>query len=192
SAALFFAAAAALNPLCLALAAPALAVLLGYSYTKRFTALAHLWLGFALGISPVGAWAAATGRLAVPPVVLGLGVMAWVAGFDIVYSLQDEAFDRAHGLHSIPARLGAARALAVARWLHVLAVLCFLGFAVLAGGGPWRLAAVALAAALLLWQHRLVRPDDLSRVDAAFFTANGALSVVMCVLFVFAKIVPGP
>ena len=192
SAALFFAAAAALNPLCLALAAPALAVLLGYSYTKRFTALAHLWLGFALGISPIGAWAAATGRLAVPPLVLGLGVMAWVAGFDIIYSLQDEAFDRAHGLYSIPARLGAARALTVARLLHAVAVVCFLAFAVLAGGGPWRLAAVALAAALLLWQHRLVRPDDLSRVDAAFFTANGALSVAMCVLFVFAKIVPGP
>jgi len=192
SIAIFFVAAAALNPLCLALAAPALAVLLGYSYTKRFTALAHLWLGFALGISPVGAWTAATGRLALPPVVLGLGVMLWVAGFDIIYSLQDEEFDRDHGLHSIPARLGAAGALHIARLFHAGAVACFLAFALMAGGGTWRLAAVALAAALLLWQHRLVRPGDLSHVDAAFFTANGALSLVMCALFVFAKIGGGP
>lgn len=192
SAALFFTAAAALNPLCLALAAPALAVLLGYSYAKRFTALAHLWLGFALGISPIGAWAAATGRLALPPMVLGLGVMLWVAGFDIIYSLQDEDFDREHGLRSIPVRLGAAGALRLARLLHVGALAAFLAFARAAGGGPWRLAAVALAALLLLVQHRLVRPGDLSRVDAAFFTANGVLSVVMCLLFVFAKIAAGP
>jgi len=192
SVAIFFVAAAALNPLCLALAPPALAVLLAYSYTKRFTALSHLWLGFALGISPIGAWAAATGRLALPPMVLGLGVMLWVAGFDVIYSLQDEVFDREHGLHSIPVRLGAAGALRVARLLHTGALACFLVFALMAGGGPWRLAAVALAVALLLWQHRLARPGDLSRVDAAFFTANGALSLLMCVLFLFAKIVGGP
>ncbi len=192
SAALFFLAAAELNPLCLALAAPALAVLLGYSYTKRFTALAHLWLGLALGISPIGAWVAATGRLAVAPMILGLGVLLWVAGFDIIYSLQDEAFDRQHGLHSIPVVLGPKGSLGVSRLFHAGAVLCFLAFALMAGGGPWRLAAVVLAAALLLWQHRLVRPDDLSRVDAAFFTANGALSLIMCALFIFAKIGGGP
>jgi len=191
SAAFFFLAAAELNPFCLALAAPALAILLGYSYTKRFTALAHLWLGLALGISPIGAWAAATGRLAVPPLVLGLGVMLWVAGFDVIYSLQDEAFDRRHGLRSIPVALGAVGALRVSRLCHAASVACFLAFALMAGGGPWRLAAVALAAALLLWQHRLVRPDDLSRVDAAFFTANGALSLVMGALFILAKIGAG-
>jgi len=192
SSALFFVAAGALNPLCLTLAAPALAVLLGYSYTKRFTALAHLWLGVALGISPVGAWAAATGRLAVQPMILGLGVMLWVAGFDVIYSLQDEAFDREHGLHSIPVAVGAAGALRVSRLLHAGAVVCFLAFALMAGGGPWRLAAVASAAALLLWQHRIVRPDDFSRVDAAFFSANGTLALLMCGLFVFAKIAGGP
>jgi len=192
SALVFVAAAGQLNRLCLLLSPAALAVLLGYSFTKRFTPLAHLWLGLALGISPVGAWLAASGRFALPPLVLSGAVMLWVAGFDVIYSLQDEGFDREHGLESIPARLGARRALAVARLLHLGALAGFAAFAVLAGGGPWRLLAVALAGALLAWQHRLVRPGDLSRVDAAFFTANGVLSLAMCVLFLFAKIAPGP
>ncbi len=187
SAALFLLAAASLNRVCLLLAPPTLAVLLGYSASKRFTALSHLWLGLSLGLAPPGAWLAVTARLAPEPVVLGAAVMCWVAGFDIIYSLQDEDFDRAHRLASIPARLGAARALLVARGLHVGAALGFAAFAVLAGGGPLRLAAVAAAAGLLVWQHRLVAPGRLEAVDAAFFTTNGVLSVLMCILFVLAK-----
>jgi len=189
SALVFTIAAALLNQLCLLLALPTLGILLGYSYAKRFTAGAHLWLGLALGIAPIGAWIAVTGGVAVPPILLGLAVMLWVAGFDTIYSLQDEAFDRSHGLYSLPSVLGPHRALWVARTLHVAAVIGFLLFALAAGGGPFRLTAVVVAAGLMLWQHRLVRVDDLSRVDAAFFTANGLLSVVMCSLFILAKLV---
>jgi 4-hydroxybenzoate polyprenyltransferase len=141
-----------------------------------------------LGIAPVGAWIAVTGSLAWPPVALSVAVALWVAGFDVIYSLQDESFDREHGLHSLPARLGGSRALSLARLFHIAAVVGFALFAVAAGGGWLRLAAVGAAGVLLVWQHRLVTPDDLSSVDAAFFTANGILALAMCVLFLFAKI----
>jgi len=183
----FVLAAGMLNRVCLALSPVALAWVLGYSYAKRFTELAHLWLGAGLGIAPVGAWLAVTPRLEPQPLVLAAAVALWVAGFDVIYSLQDEAFDRRMRLRSLPARLGAARALLVARLLHAAALAGFAVFARMAGGGPLRWAAVAAAGALLLWQHRLVRPHDLSRVDAAFFTANGVLSVVMAILFLSAK-----
>ncbi len=189
SAVLFVIAAAMLNSVCFVLAIPTLAVLLGYSYAKRFTSAAHLWLGFALGIAPIGAWIAVTGTIAVPAVVLGAAVMFWVAGFDTIYSLQDESFDRSHGLRSLPARFGPHRALVIARGLHVLALIGFAAFAIAAGGGWIRMAAVAAAAVLMLWQHRLVRADDLRAVDAAFFTANGVLSVAMCFLFIVAKLI---
>ncbi len=188
SIALFFAAAAMLNRLCLVLAVPTITVLLGYSLAKRFTATTHFWLGFSLAIAPPGAWIAATGTIAWPPVILGGAVLAWVAGFDIIYSLQDEAFDRERGLHSIPAEWGAARALTLARVLHVVAWVGFAIFAQQAGGGVLRWAAVLAAGGLLIGQHRLVRANDLSRVDAAFFAANGGLSLVMGVLFLAAKI----
>jgi 4-hydroxybenzoate polyprenyltransferase len=187
SSALFVVAAARLNPLCLALAGPTLVVLLGYSYAKRFTSLAHVWLGLALGISPVGAWIAGTGRIDTTPVVLATAVLLWVAGFDVIYALQDEDHDRRAGLHSLPVRLGAAGALAVARAMHVGAFLAFAAFAVLAGGGALRVLATAAAGGLLLWQHHLVRPGELDRVDAAFFTANGLLSLLMCALYLSAK-----
>ncbi len=188
SAAFFLLAAAQLNQLCLALAPPTLAVLLGYSFAKHFTAASHLWLGLALGIAPVGAWIAVRGSLAWPPMVLTGGVVFWVAGFDVIYSLQDDEFDRAHGLHSLPVRLGRRRALAVARVFHLAAFAAFTVFAVAAGGGALRLAGVACAGVLLAAQHRMIAPDDLGSVNAAFFTANGTLSVLMCVLFCFAKI----
>lgn len=192
AAAFFVLAAGMLNPLCLALAIPTLAVLLGYSYAKRFTAAAHLWLGAALGLAPIGAWIAVAASVAVPALLLASSVALWVAGFDIIYSLQDEQFDRARGLRSVPAALGAGRALLVARALHLLALLGFAAFAVMAGGGWLRMLAVLAAAALLIRQHRMVSPDDLSSVDAAFFTTNGMLSVVMCLLFLFAKMQPAP
>lgn len=188
AAAIFLLAAAQLNRLCLVLAPPTLAVLLGYSYAKRFTTGSHLWLGLALGIAPVGAWIAVTGSLTWPPVVLAAAVCLWVAGFDVIYSLQDDSFDREHGLRSLPARFGRGRALHLARLFHVLAFVGFAVFAVAAGGGFLRLAGVAAAGLLLAVQHRMVSPDDLGSVDAAFFTANGMLAVLMCVLFLFAKI----
>ena len=188
SAALFLFAAASLNSLCLVLAPPSLAVLLGYSYAKRFTATSHLWLGLALGIAPVGAWIAVTGKVEWPALVLAGAVALWVAGFDVIYSLQDEDFDRQHALHSLPARVGGRHALAIARGFHLLAFAGFLAFALAAGGGAIRLLAVAVAGLLLAWQHRLIRADDLHSVDAAFFTTNGALAMVMCILFVVAKL----
>ena len=190
SAAVFLSAATSLGPLCLVLAPPALVVLLGYSYAKRFTAASHLWLGLALGIAPVGAWIAVTGTIGWPVLLLAGAVALWVAGFDVIYSLQDESFDREHGLHSLPARVGGRRALALARLFHLTAFVGFLGFAVAAGGGPIRLLAVLAAGLLLAWQHRLIKADDLESVDAAFFIANGALALAMCVLFVVARLTP--
>lgn len=187
SALVFILAAGNLNRLCLMLSLPTLVVLLGYSYSKRFTAASHLWLGCALGIAPIGAWIAATGRIEWPPVVLAAAVALWVAGFDIIYSLQDETFDRGEGLRSLPAQIGGRRALHVARILHLLALIGFLLFALAAGGGAIRLAAVGAAAALLAWQHRLISADDIRSVDAAFFTANGTLALVMCAAFVLAR-----
>ena len=177
SAATLVAAAAMLNPLCLALSPLALLVVFGYSYTKRFTALSHVFLGLALALAPVGAWLAIRGRFEAPPVVLGLAVLFWVAGFDTIYACQDEAFDRAEGLHSLPARLGTRRALVVARLFHVIAVALLAAVSALAPLHPVYLAGVAVVAALLLYEHSLVHADDLSRIDAAFFTVNGWISL---------------
>jgi 4-hydroxybenzoate polyprenyltransferase len=174
--AVFVFAAWRLNPLCLALSPVALLVVLGYSYTKRVTALSHLVLGLGLAIAPVGAWLAVTGAFALPPVVLGLAVLFWVAGFDLIYACQDAEFDRREGLHSIPARLGVARALLLARGLHVAAVLLLLALFALAPLHPLYLGGVAVVAVLLAWEHTLVRPDDLSRVMQAF-NLNGWVSL---------------
>ncbi len=177
SAALFVVAAGQLNRLCLLLSPVALLVVLGYSFAKRFTAAAHLFLGLALAIAPVGAWVAVRGSFAWTPVLLGLAVLTWVAGFDVIYSLQDEAFDRAHGLRSLPVLLGARGALVASTLLHA-GTLALLYAVFLAAGGGWLFGAgVVLAGLFLVRQHRLVTPSDLSRVDAAFFTANGWLSV---------------
>ena len=182
SAALLVVAAAQLNRLCLYLSPVALAIVLGYSYAKRHTAAAHLVLGLSLAIAPVGAWVAVTGAFALPPVLLGLGVVFWVAGFDVIYSLQDEEFDRREGLRSIPARFGAPRALQIARLFHGATLTLFYAVFVAVGGGWLFGAAVVVAGLFLVRQHRLVSPGDLSRVDAAFFTANGWLSVAFLVL----------
>ncbi len=174
----FIAAAAMLNPLCLQLSPLALAVVLGYSYAKRFTALAHFILGFALGIAPAAAWIAVRGSLDGDILVLSAAVTLWTAGFDIIYSCQDIAFDRAQGLRSIPARLGAAGALRVSRALHggMVALLVVLWARMELGSAG--LAGIAVTAALLIYEHSLVRAGDLSRIDAAFFTVNGWISVL--------------
>jgi 4-hydroxybenzoate polyprenyltransferase len=176
----FLAGARALNPLCFALAPAVLFVLLGYSATKRFLDGTHFVLGVALAMAPLGAWVAVRGDLAgdlAPPLLLALAVLTWVAGFDLIYACQDEAFDRARGLHSIPARLGTARALRLSSALHVVTFATLVLFAWRAHLGWGFEIALSIAAMLLYWQHRLVSPDDLSRLDVAFFTLNGWISV---------------
>jgi 4-hydroxybenzoate polyprenyltransferase len=170
-------AAAMLNPLCLALSPVALAIVFGYSYTKRFTPLSHLVLGLALAIAPVGAWLAVRGAFAPEPIVLGAAVLCWVAGFDTIYACQDAEFDRREGLRSLPAWLGIARALIAAKALHVLAVALLASLYWMTPLHPIYLIGVAGVAALLAYEHSLVRADDLSRVDLAFFTLNGWISV---------------
>ena len=173
-----------LAPVCLYLGVPTLLWLLGYSHVKRFSALCHLWLGIALGLSPVAAWLAADGAFGPrtwTPAVLGAGVAAWVAGFDVLYACQDEAFDRANGLHSLPARFGALRAMWIARGLHLLALLGFAAFGAAVPLGPAYGIGVVVAGALLFWQHRLLRPGDLRHIQMAFFTANGTLAILMFV-----------
>ena len=174
----FAAAAAMLNPLCLQLSPLALAVVLGYSYAKRFTALAHFILGFALGIAPAAAWIAVRGSLDAGILLLSAAVMLWTAGFDIIYSCQDIAFDRSQGLRSIPARLGAGGALRVSRALHagMVALLAVLWARMDLGAAG--LAGIGVTAALLVYEHSLVRPGDLSRIDAAFFAVNGWISIL--------------
>jgi 4-hydroxybenzoate polyprenyltransferase len=179
SVALFLAAAASLNRLTLLLAPVALALLLTYSYTKRFTSLSHLVLGLCLGIAPVGAWIAVRGTIDPLPVLLGLAVLFWTAGFDVIYSLQDETHDRAAGLRSIPARFGARAALWISAAFHLAMVVLLLAVWRLSGGGAIFLAGIAATVAALVYQHAIVRPGDLSRVDAAFFTANGFVSVTL-------------
>jgi 4-hydroxybenzoate polyprenyltransferase len=179
SALLFFGAASQLNPLTLALSPLALVVVLGYSYTKRFTWASHFILGAALGCAPVAGWIAVKGEVGGLPLVLGLAVALWVAGFDILYSLQDEDFDRDTGLYSLPARYGRERALVVARRLHLAAGLAFLLTGRLAHLG-WVYFLAALSAGVILWwEHRLLSPQDLSRLNHAFFTLNGLVSLVL-------------
>ena len=176
SAALFVLAAGQLNRLCLLLSPVALAIVLGYSLTKRFTPASHLVLGLSLAIAPAGAWIAVRGSLDAVPVLLGLGVLLWVAGFDVLYSLQDEEFDRLHGLRSVPVLLGERRAMLAAAVLHAVALGFFYATRVAAAGGILFGAGVVLSGLFLVRQHTLVSPGDLSRIDAAFFTANGWLS----------------
>jgi 4-hydroxybenzoate polyprenyltransferase len=178
SAAAFVAAAFALNPLCGVLSPLALAIVCGYSYTKRFTSLSHLVLGLALAIAPVGAWLAIRGSFAVVPFLIGFGVLFWVAGFDVIYSCQDADFDRGAGLRSLPARFGIAMALAMARGLHVFAVAALVSVYWFHPLHPAYLIGIALVALLLVYEHGLVSAADLSRVNAAFFTVNGWISIL--------------
>jgi 4-hydroxybenzoate polyprenyltransferase len=174
----FVLAAGALNPLCLLLAPVALGVVLVYSFTKRFTSLSHVVLGFALGIAPAAAWIAIRGSLDPRILWLTAAVTLWTAGFDIIYSCQDYEFDRREALFSLPKQLGIAGALWVSRLFHVGMLACLIALIQAFALGPVALAGVGVVAALLLWEHRLVRADDLSRVNAAFFTVNGWVGVL--------------
>jgi 4-hydroxybenzoate polyprenyltransferase len=165
------------NPWPIALAVPVLLWLLGYSYAKRWTSLAHLWLGFALAIAPVCAWVAFRASIAWPPVLLGLAVLTWVTGFDVIYACQDEDFDRAQGLRSIPARLGTRGALRFAAACHAATVLALVGLGLAYPLGTIYFIGVGVVAVLLAYEHAIVRPDDLSRVNVAFFQVNIAISL---------------
>jgi len=173
----FVSSAAALNRLCLYLSPIALAVILTYSLSKRITSLTHLHLGASLGIAPIASWIAVTGAPSWPPVLLGLAVAFWTAGFDIIYACQDVDFDRSAGLRSIPARLGIPRALLLSSVLHVLMVGALLVLPALVPLGWFFGAGILGVSVVLIIEHRLVRPNDLSRVNAAFFTANGWVAV---------------
>lgn len=182
AAAAFLGAAWALNPLAFALAPVALLWITLYSYTKRWTDWSHLWLGFALAMAPAGGYIAVAGRWSDPVyelLVIAAGVTAWVAGFDIFYALQDAAFDRQHGLRSAVVRFGEVRSILLAKLLHGAAIVGFVWFGMLADFGAAYFVGVGLAALLMVWEHRLVHPGDLSRLDQAFFTANGLVSLVV-------------
>ena len=173
----------ALNPLCLKLAPVALGIVFFYSFTKRFTSFSHLVLGFSLGIAPAAAWIAVRGSLDPRILWLTAAVTFWTAGFDVIYSCQDFEFDRAEGLFSVPRVLGIAGALRVAQALHVLMIVCLLALVYSLHLGALALAGVAAIVALLIYEHSLVKADDLSRVNAAFFTMNGYVSVLFLIFW---------
>jgi 4-hydroxybenzoate polyprenyltransferase len=184
SAAVFLLAAAMLNRLTLLLAPVALASVLLYSFTKRWTQLSHIVLGWCLSIAPTGAWIAVRGEIgSAVPLLLSLVVLLWTAGFDVLYACQDYDFDRREGLRSIPARAGIARALWISRGLHAAAFLALAWLYVMTALGPVAFAGVIATGALLVYQHRLVRADDLGRLNAAFFTTNAFVSVILLVTF---------
>jgi len=181
-----------LNPLALKLSPVALALLFFYSYTKRFTSLSHIVLGFCLGISPAAAWIAIRGSLDARILILCAAVTLWVGGFDVLYACQDVEFDKSAGLHSIPKKLGIARALLVARLMHVamVALLALLAWSFQLAWPAW--AGIAVVAGLLAYEHSLVKPDDLSKMNAAFFAVNGYISLLFLLFWGAAAIVMRP
>lgn len=184
SALLFLLAAAMLNQLTLMLAPVALASILLYSLTKRWTQFSHIVLGWCLSIAPTGAWIAVRGQIDSPvPLLLSLVVLLWTAGFDVLYACQDYESDRTEGLHSVPARFGIARALWISRGLHTAAFLALIWLYFATGLGVLAVVGVAATALLLLHQHRLVRADDLGKLNAAFFTTNAFVSVILLITF---------
>jgi 4-hydroxybenzoate polyprenyltransferase len=166
------------------LAAPVLLWLLAYSYSKRFTSLAHFWLGLSLSLAPAAAWIALRGSIAWPPILLGLAVLLWVAGFDIIYACQDVEFDRSVELHSIPKALRVRRALGIAGFCHALMIVPLVALGTIYPLGWVYFAGVAAVAALLVYEHALIRPDDLTRVNVAFFNVNVIISVGLLVVSV--------
>lgn len=172
-----------INPLCFYLSPVALLVVLGYSATKRFTALCHLVLGLGLSLAPIGAYLVVTGTFALLPIFFSLAVLCWVSGFDIIYALQDEDFDRAENLHSIPAYLGKVNALRLSTFLHVLSAIFIVLPVFYTTVGLLYYVGIVFFCIMLTYQHRLVKPHDLSRVNFAFMTTNGLASVVFAVLF---------
>jgi len=188
SLALLFWAASQLNGLSMKLLPIAVFMLVFYSYTKRFTWLCHVVLGLTIGLAPLGGWVAVTGEITLPSLILYLSVALWTAGFDVIYACQDVDFDRQERLHSIPARFGIAGGLAIARAFHVATAIGFAALLLITDLGWWYGVGIIVAVSLLFYEHRLVRPDDLSKLNAAFFTMNGVLSAVVF-LFTFIDLV---
>ena len=180
---IFLFAAWELNRICFYLSFPMLAILLLYSYTKRFTALSHIALGFAIGCAPLAAWLAIRGEFGWPPVLLSAAVMFWVAGFDLIYALQDVEFDRKAKLFSLPSKFGIAPALRLSTLFHVATVLLLIATAILTSLGWIAYAGIAIVSGILYWEHRLVTPQDLSRINVAFFNLNGYVSVLLLLTF---------
>lgn len=177
-----------INPLCFYLSPVALLVVLGYSATKRFTALCHMVLGLGLSLAPIGAYLVVTGEFDLTPIFFSLSVFCWVSGFDIIYALQDEDFDRSQNLHSIPAYLGKVRALNLSTLLHVFSAVFIVMPAFVTHVGFLYYIGIAFFCAMLIYQHLLVKPSDLSRVNFAFMTTNGIASVVFAVLFLLDRV----
>jgi len=178
---LFITATFFINKICFFLSPVALFVILFYSYTKRFTALCHLVLGVGLSLAPIGAYLAVTGVFALLPILFSLTVLFWVSGFDIIYALQDEEFDKSQQLHSIPAALGKSKALRVSELLHFLSAICVVSAGLYGHFGWWYWCGIAVFIGMLIYQHSIVKPTDLSKVNIAFMTANGIASVVFAV-----------
>ncbi len=178
NAVLFIVCAYFINPLCFTLSPIALTIVLGYSYTKRFTAMCHLILGLGLSLAPIGAYLAVTGQFHWLPVLFSLAVLFWVSGFDIIYALQDEEFDKENQLYSIPAMFGKARALRISELLHLLSAVCIIVAGIIGAFGFLYWLGVLVFTIMLVYQHTIVKPDDLRRVNMAFMTANGIASVV--------------
>lgn len=191
SSALFIFSAYMLNRLCLILSPFFLLFLLLYSYAKRFTWASHLWLGVSLGLAPLGAWTAIQGRFALLPIVLGIGVSFWVAGFDIIYACLDYDFDKNIGLYSIPKNFGIFWALIVSILFHIVTVICFLLVGVMADLGALYVAGCILTILFLIYEHLIVRPGDLSRVEMSFFTMNGIVSIVLSITAIGAILIKG-
>lgn len=183
--AILFIAASQLHPLSMKLLPIAVFFLVGYSYTKRFTWLCHLILGFTIGLAPLGGWVAVTGTIDVTAIIFYLSVAFWTAGFDVIYACQDYEYDRKEGLHSIPSRFGIAKALLMARLMHFITAIGFISLLVITELSWWYLVGTLIAYGILYYEHRLVSPTDLSRLNTSFFTMNGILSVVV---FVFTLI----
>jgi 4-hydroxybenzoate polyprenyltransferase len=174
----FIISAALINSLCFYLSFVALAVVLGYSYTKRFTALCHLILGIGLSLAPIGSYLAVTGEFALLPILFSFAVIFWVSGFDIIYALQDVDFDRSQHLHSMPVWLGKDRALKISGVLHLLSAICVLTAGIYGRFHLWYWFGITIFVGMLIYQHSIVKPNDLRRVNLAFMTANGIASVV--------------
>jgi 4-hydroxybenzoate polyprenyltransferase len=180
---LFVLAAGELNRLCFYLSFPVLGIFFFYSYTKRFTSLSHLVLGFAIGSAPLAAWIAIRGNLDWVPILLSAAVMFWIAGFDVIYALQDTEFDREEKLFSLPSRFGIPVALHVSTLFHLFTVALLVATATLTKSGPIVFAGIIVVAGILFWEHRIVKPNDLSRVNMAFFNLNGYISILLLLTF---------
>jgi 4-hydroxybenzoate polyprenyltransferase len=184
SCAIFLVASFCINRICFFLSPIALFVVLFYSYTKRFTPLCHLVLGIGLSLAPIGAFLAVTGKFALLPVLFSFAVIFWVSGFDIIYALQDEEFDRSQELYSLPSWLGKVKALHVSETLHLISALCVGAAGIFGGFGPWYWTGFVIFVGMLIYQHSIVKPNDLSKVNLAFMTANGIASVLFAVFVI--------